>query len=149
MSSMSSRFDKGILVCLSALCVLVLYIARISVTDTRKFGEVAIECLYTYNDDFACTKQDSTLESICSPDVYAQLTLEKEGTLRTLIRTAREQTKVHIIKSANQYVIYSLETPQLDREQRYVLFFEVDDNIIIEARECELNDFIDFDESRY
>ena len=130
------------------LCLNLVFLLK-GKSETADFGVCVVENLYTYKDELNCAKQDEFLQSICSEDVYAQLTLEKNGTLYTFVRKARETTSVNVIKSADDYVIYSLSAPQIDGDKRYALFFEVEDNKVVEARECELYDFIKFDESRY
>lgn len=150
MLSTSSKKDKWSMILLCIACMIVgASILLRTPGDSAVYGQAAATYLYTYCDELECAKQDKELEGICSPDVYAQLTLEKNGTLRSFVRAAKEQTTVNIIKSTSDYVIYSLNAPQIEESKRYVMFFEAQNGKIVQARECELYDFINFDESWY
>lgn len=152
MLSMSSKSARLGLTAFATTAVLVAGIFIVCMHSDQKYAEFGVSVvrnLYTYKDELQCAQQDGFLQQICSEDVYAQLTLKKNGTLHTFVRAAREPTTVDIIKSTDDYVIYSLNADQIDDDCRYVLFFEVENNQVVEARECELYDFISFDESLY
>ena len=152
MLSMSSKSTRLGLTAFATTAVLIAGICMVCMRTDHKhayFGVSVVRNLYTYKDELQCAQQDGFLQQICSEDVYAQLTLKKNGTLHTFVMAAREPTTVNIIKSTDDYVIYSLNADQIDEDCRYVLFFEVENNKVVEARECELYDFISFDESLY
>ncbi len=152
MLSMSSKSTRLGLTAFATTAVLIAGICMVCMRTDHKhadFGVSVVRNLYTYKDELQCAQQDGFLQQICSEDVYAQLTLKKNGTLHTFVMAAREPTTVNIIKSTDDYVIYSLSADQIDEDCRYVLFFEVENNKVVEARECELYDFISFDESLY
>lgn len=152
MLSKSNKESKGYISWLAATFILVLLLVALvyaSNMDVTSYGEAIVENLYTYKDDASRIQQKGFLQEICSEDVYAQITLKKNGNLYTFIDTARELTSVNIIKSTNDYIIYSLNSPQIDPESRYVLFYEVTNKKVTEVRECELYDFLSFDESLY
>lgn len=126
-----------------------IYLIAFNAKDYSEYGIEVVQDLYTYKDNASRVQQDQMLKHFCSDEVYAQLTLHQNGTLYTFIDTAKELTSVNIIKAENDYVIYSLNNEQIGPDRRYVLFFSVKNRKVVEARECELFDFINFDESLY
>lgn len=137
---------------LMAFFVIVIVCAGIGVNnwgsvDAEEIGCDAVRKLYSFNSVQELDANVNELGKFCTPEVFMDLTVDnEERLLGTYLRFLNQPTDVVIEQATQDYVIYRLVNDYVDEGERYVFFFHVAKNGIIDsAREAKLNDFIPAD----
>ena len=114
--------------------------------DAAEIGECAVKLLYDFGSPEQLDYQMYDLQQLTTDAVFRQLTIDnEERTLNTYLKFKSEPVTVHVIKSTSTYVLYSLETENVDSSRIFLFLFSVGANGKIEyVREVEGIDFLDY-----
>lgn len=138
-----SKSKIVIIICLS----IILFIVSFCLVQHFRKKSIALRAV---NDMYTFVSYDSLaqnnmpdLQKICTKEVYDKLALQNtDRALTTYLKFKNEPVKVNIIKTTDEYIIYSLETDAITRTRKFVFFYNV--NLlgkINDVSEAELYDF--------
>lgn len=113
----------------------------------KELGTAAVVTLYDFGTVEQLDAQMATLKQITTDEVFQQLTIDnEERTLNTYLKFKGEACTVIILESTENYIIYSLQTPYVESNRKFIFRFTVNGQHKIDwVRESELIDFMSYD----
>lgn len=128
--------------------VLVLpFVVKECASDTVKAdaAEKVVKLLYDFGTVEQLEMQQKSLKTFVTEEVYNQLTYDNdERRLNTYLKFCEEAVTVNIIRSTDEYVIYSLDCMTISPERKFMFAYKVGEGgKITDVQEYELLDFIE------
>lgn len=119
--------------------------------NKEEIGVNTVKLLYEFSSYEDLARHQVDLQECTTSEVYNQLTFDKEErTLFTYLKFKNKQTAVRVIKSTDDYVLYSLDNENIDASRKFIFLFEVDkQGKVCSVREEECIDFVDYLKTSY
>ena len=95
--------------------------------ETPKLGVRAVEDMYTFTSYSELVKNDMPdLQKITTPQVYNKLAYtNQERALTTYMKFAGKPTSVNILASTDEYVVFSINSPAINPNRKFIMFYNV------------------------
>ncbi len=110
------------------IMVVVLFIIFFSYIEYRKstVGVRAVMDMYNFNNIYQLAEQQNDLQNICTPAVFDFNTVENaKVALNTYLKFKGDPVKVNIISKGDGYVLFSLVSPYIYSNKRFVMLYKV------------------------
>lgn len=110
------------------IMVVVLFIIFFSYIEYRKstVGVRAVMDMYNFNNISQLAEQQNDLQNICTPAVFDFNTVENaKVALNTYLKFKGDPVKVNIISKGDGYVLFSLVSPYIYSNKRFVMLYKV------------------------
>lgn len=126
--------------------VIALFLVNSNTKNPEKIGITAVKELYQFEKTEDLDGNMERLKRITTDSVFSQLTVDnEERTLNTYLKFKGKTTSINVIKSTDNYVLYSLDTEFISPDRVFIFMFNVNrDGKIDYVRECECLDFLDY-----
>lgn len=132
----------GLTVCLIVIGMLSIH-SKIA-KEEEELGIKAVKAMYDFGTVEQLDSQMALLQVITTDEVFRQLTIDSENrTLNTYLKFQGKPVTIKILKSSNDYVLYSLDTVSIENNRTFLFLFTVNETGKINwVREMETIDFV-------
>lgn len=113
----------------------------------QDIGLEVLNCLYTFDTSQMLNDNMQTLHSLCTNEVYNQLTIDnEERLLSTYLKFNSCECRVKVITKSNGMILYNLVCDAINPNRLFLFCYSINDkNKICSVREAECLDFISDD----